>query len=107
MTDSDRSAVPRAELGTDTRLSEQSEQLLAKVAEYRGVGHPIEGGDLFDWVLNDGRTRLRGPALFDELCWRMTGKGIPLWRATFSTPTLHPQFLGYNFLLLNDTAATE
>jgi adenylate cyclase len=107
MTDSDRSAVPRAELGTNMRLSEQSEQLLAKIAEYRGVGHPIESGDLFDWVLNDGRTRLRGPALFDELCWRMIGKGIPLWRATFSTPTLHPQFLGYNFRWWRDRGVTE
>jgi len=97
----------RAELGTNMRLSEQSEQLLAKVAEYRGVGHPIEGGDVFDWVLNEGRTQLRGPALFDELCWRMIGKGIPLWRATFSTPTLHPQFLGYNFRWWRDRGVTE
>ncbi|HXA71966.1 MAG TPA: adenylate/guanylate cyclase domain-containing protein [Stellaceae bacterium] len=107
MTDSDRPAASRAELGTNMRVSEQSEQLLAKVAEYRGVGHPIEGGDLFDWVLNDGRTQLRGLPLFDELCWRMIGKGIPLWRATFSTPTLHPQFLGYNFRWWRDRGVTE
>lgn len=97
----------RAELGTNMRLSAQSEQLLAKVAEHRGVGHPIEGPDVFAWLLNEGRIRLRGPALFDELCWRMIGKGVPLWRATFSTPTLHPQFLGYNFRWWRDRGVTE
>jgi adenylate cyclase len=97
----------RAELGSNMRVSEQADQFLTKVAEYRGLGHPIEGGDIFAWVLGDGRTRLRGPALFDELCWRMIGQGIPLWRATFSTPTLHPQFLGYNYRWWRDRGITE
>ena len=88
-------------------VSEQAENFLARVAEYRGVGHAVEGGDVFDWVLGEGRTRLRGPALFDELCWRMVGKGVRLWRATFSTPTLHPQFLGYSYRWWRERNITE
>jgi adenylate cyclase len=95
------------ELGSNMQVSEQSEQLLSRVGEHKGVGHPVEGGDVFDWVLSEGRTRLRGPALFDELCWRMVGKGVPLWRATFSTPTLHPQFLGYSYRWWRDRNLTE
>src|SRR5947207_2445154 len=94
-------------LGSNMPISEQAEDFLARVAEHKGIGHPVEGGDLFDWVLGDGRTRLRGPALFDELCWRMIGKGVPLWRATFSTPTLHPQFLGYTYRWWRDRNITE
>jgi len=107
MTDSENPSIPRAELGANMRASEQPESLFNKVAEYKGVGHPIDGGDVFDWILSDGRTRLRGLPLFDELCWRMIGKGIPLWRATFSTPTLHPQFLGYNYRWWRDRGVTE
>ena len=32
--------------------------------------------------------------MFDELCWRLVGDGVPLWRATFHTGTLHPQISG-------------
>src|SRR5579885_2998518 len=80
---------------------------LAKVDEYVGVGRPIAGGDVFDWVLTRGRTTLRGIALFDELCWRIVGQGLPLWRATFSTPTLHPQLLGYNYRWWRDRGIAE
>ncbi|MGH7125625.1 MAG: hypothetical protein ACREFI_14725, partial [Stellaceae bacterium] len=100
-------ATTDAELGANMQISEQSEQLLERLAEHKGIGHPVEGGDVFDWVLGDGRTKLRGPALFDELCWRMIGKGVPLWRATFSTPTLHPQFLGYSYRWWRDRGITE
>lgn len=93
------------ELGSTT--SEQAEDFLARVAEHEGIGHAVEGGEIFDWVLGEGRTRLRGPALFDELCWRLIGKGVRLWRATFSTPTLHPQFLGYSYRWWRDRNITE
>ncbi|HKF72807.1 MAG TPA: adenylate/guanylate cyclase domain-containing protein [Stellaceae bacterium] len=96
-----------AELGSNMQVSEQSEQLLARVGEHKGIGHPVEGGDVFDWLLSGGRTTLRGPALFDALCWRMMGRGVPLWRATFSTPTLHPQFLGYSYRWWRDRNLTE
>ncbi|HLJ20926.1 MAG TPA: adenylate/guanylate cyclase domain-containing protein, partial [Stellaceae bacterium] len=95
------------EPGSDAQVSEQSGQLLARVAEYRGIGRPVEGDDVFAWILGEGRTTLRGPALFDELCWRMIGKGVPLWRTTFSTPTLHPQFLGYSYRWWRDRGITE
>jgi len=100
-------AITDDKLGSNMQVSEQSEQFLERVAEHKGVGHSVAGGDVFDWVLGDGRTRLRGPALFDELCWRMIGKGVPVWRATFSTPTLHPQFLGYSYRWWRDRNITE
>lgn len=98
-------ATSEPEFGSS--ISEQAEDFLARVAEHEGIGHAVEGGDIFDWVLGEGRTRLRGPALFDELCWRMIGKGVRLWRATFSTPTLHPQFLGYSYRWWRDRNITE
>ena len=32
--------------------------------------------------------------LFDELCWRLLGDGVPLWRATLYMGTLHPLIRG-------------
>ena len=84
-----------------------SGEFFTKVDEYVGAGRPILGGDVFEWVLTHGRTTLRGLALFDELCWRVVGQGLPLWRATFSTPTLHPQFLGYNYRWWRDRGIAE
>ena len=100
-------ATGEADLGSNTSSSDQAEDFFSRVVEHRGIGHAVEGGDVFDWVLGEGRTRLRGPALFDELCWRMIGKGVRLWRATFSTPTLHPQFLGYGYRWWRDRNTTE
>jgi adenylate cyclase len=105
MTPSNSSAMSNADPAGSTE--DPSGEFFRKVDEYAGVGRPILGGDVFNWVLTQGRITLRGLALFDELCWRMVGKGVPLWRATFSTPTLHPQFLGYNYRWWRDRGVAE
>ncbi|HXP77665.1 MAG TPA: adenylate/guanylate cyclase domain-containing protein [Stellaceae bacterium] len=101
------SVMPYAGGDPAAATEDPSGEFFAKVDEYVGAGGPILGGDVFDWVLTHGRATLRGLALFDELCWRMVGKGLPLWRATFSTPTLHPQFLGYNYRWWRDRGIAE
>jgi hypothetical protein len=35
---------------------------------------------------------------FDEFAWRMLAAGLPLLRATLHLRTLHPQYLGANFV---------
>jgi len=104
---SDNGSSPKALSEPDIPAAEDSERFFAKVDEYRSGGKPISGGDVFHWVLTEGRRNLRGLALFDELCWRIVGKGLPLWRATFSTPTLHPEFLGYNYRWWRDREVVE
>ena len=57
---------------------------------------------------------LAGPALhvptlsgeFDEFAWRMLAAGFPLLRATFQLRTLHPQYLGANFVWWRTTGQT-
>ena len=84
MRPSNPGARPHASTDFAAPAEDPSGEFLSKVDEYAGVGRPILGGDVFNWVLTQGRITLRGLALFDELCWRMVGKGVPLWRATFS-----------------------
>ena len=61
---------------------------------YTGLGAPILGGEIERWLLVDGPQIDSAIELFDELCWRLVGDGVPLWRATFHTGTLHPQISG-------------
>jgi adenylate cyclase len=35
--------------------------------------------------------------LFDGLCQRLVGAGVPLWRAFAGMKTLHPQWGGYGY----------
>src|ERR1700730_14504921 len=57
---------------------------------------------------------LAGPALhvptlsreFDEFAWRMLAAGYPLLRATLQWRTLHPQYLGANFVWWRTTGRT-
>jgi len=107
MTTSDSGSAPKTFNDSNIPATEDSERFLAKVDEYRSGGKPISGGDIFHWVLTEGRRNLRGLALFDELCWRLVGRGLPLWRAHFSTPTLHPEFLGYSYRWWRDREVVE
>src|SRR6516225_8216615 len=43
---------------------------------------------------------------FDEFAWRMLAAGLPLLRATLHLRTLHPQYLGANFVWWRTTGRT-
>jgi adenylate cyclase len=64
---------------------------------YTGLGAPIIGGGVGRWLLVDGPQIDSEVELFDELCWRLLGDGVPLWRATLHIGTLHPQIRGIGF----------
>jgi adenylate cyclase len=59
-----------------------------------GLGAPIPGGQISRWLLTEGPQIDSGIELFDEMCWRLLGDDVPLWRATLHVGTLHPQILG-------------
>jgi adenylate cyclase len=61
---------------------------------YTGLGAPILGGEVARWLLVDGPQIDSEIELFDELCWRLLGDGVPLWRASLHVGTLHPQIRG-------------
>jgi adenylate cyclase len=61
---------------------------------YSGLGAPILGGEVERWLLVDGPQIDNEIELFDELCWRLLGDGVPLWRASLHVGTLHPQIRG-------------
>jgi adenylate cyclase len=61
---------------------------------YAGLGAPIPGGQIDRWILGEGPRIDSDIELFDELCWRLLGDGVPLWRATLYIGTLHPLIRG-------------
>jgi adenylate cyclase len=61
---------------------------------YTGLGAPIFGGEIGRWLLVDGPQIDSEIELFDELCWRLVGDGVPLWRASLQIGMLHPQIRG-------------
>jgi adenylate cyclase len=61
---------------------------------YAGLGAPIPGGQIDRWILGEGPQIDSDLELFDELCWRLLGEGVPLWRATLYIGTLHPLIRG-------------
>lgn len=84
------------------------DDFIVRVREYASPhAHPIDCKDLVSWLLSEESRRLDGVALFDELCWRMVGQGIPLWRANLSIRILHPQIIGLGFRWWRDRGLTE
>jgi adenylate cyclase len=76
----------------DTTLS--GEEFFRTEGAYTSLGAPISGGHLGRWILNEGPNIESEIEMFDELCWRLVGDGVPLWRATLHMGTLHPQIRG-------------
>jgi adenylate cyclase len=74
---------------------------------YEGLGAPIAEPDLTNWLLTGARQLDTMAALFDALCWRLRGAGVPLWRATLHVGTLHPQILGFGWRWWRDRNVTE
>jgi len=48
---------------------------------YTSLGGPIPGGQVARWLLREGQRIESIVEMFDELCWRLVGDGVPLWRA--------------------------
>ncbi len=61
---------------------------------------------IIDWLAGPAQ---HSPLLldeFDEFAWRMLAAGFPLLRATLQLRTLHPQYLGANFVWWRTTGQT-
>jgi len=84
-----------------------AEDLLIFSREIKGQGGPVYGGSIVDWILSEESRDKDGMALFDELCWRLVGKGVPLSRALLSIGTLHPQIMGLGFRWYRDSRTTQ
>ena len=77
------------------------------VGVFEGKGQAITGAPVAEWLLGEGRGAPSPAALFDEFCWRLVGQGMPLWRATVSLPTLHPQARAYGYRWRREPSVTE
>jgi adenylate cyclase len=84
-----------------------ADELFSVVRQEPGGGRPIVGGNLVDWILSAENRAKDGVAMFDELCWRMVGQGLPLWRVNLSIGTLHPQLTGLGFRWHRERGMTE
>src|SRR6516165_1175668 len=101
----------------DTTLS--GEEFFRTEGAYTSLGAPIPGGRVGRWLLREGPHIDNDIEMFDELCWRLVGDGLPLFRATLHMGTLHPQIrsLGARWLrpfnvieeyrILNGSEATD
>ena len=55
------------------------------------------------WLIGPARRIASGTRALDEFAWRLLATGLPLLRVTLHTSTLHPQFLGANFIWFRTT----
>ena len=74
---------------------------------YTGLGAPIPGGQVERWLLREGPHIENIVEMFDELCWRLVGDGLPLWRATLHMGTLHPQIASLGARWLRELKVVE
>jgi len=54
--------------------------------------------ELHVWAVGEGLRGADSATLFDGLCQRLVGAGVPLWRAFAGMRTLHPQWAGYGYI---------
>ena len=80
---------------------------IEQIGSYVGQGRPIATPDLARWLLEHGRSIERIASFVDELCWRAMALGLPLWRVTLHTATLHPQLAGLGCRWWRDRNLTE
>jgi adenylate cyclase len=56
-----------------------------------------------DWLMDGARSTPLAQEVLSELCERLIGCGLPLWRAFVFVRTLHPQIVGRRFVWRQDT----
>ena len=83
------------------------EEFFRTEGTYSGLGAPIPGGGIDRWILTEGPQIESHVELIDELCWRLVGDGVPLWRATLYAGTLHPLIRGVGARWLRDLNVIE
>ena len=66
------------------------EEFFRTEGAYTSLGAAIPGGGIDRWILSEGPHFDSHVEFFDELCWRLLGDGVPLWRGTLYAGTLHP-----------------
>jgi adenylate cyclase len=72
----------------DTTASD--DEIFRAERAYTSLGVPIPGGQVERWLVREGSQIESIIEMFDEMCWRLVGDGLPLWRATLHMGTLHP-----------------
>jgi adenylate cyclase len=85
----------------------ESEDFFRTEGVYTGLGAPIPGGRIDRWILDEGPHIESEVELLDELCWRLLGAGVPLWRATLYMGTLHPLIRGVGARWLREHKIVE
>jgi len=51
-----------------------------------------------DWLIDGARSAVLPQEVLAQLCDRLVGCGIPLWRVAVFVNTLHPQIIGRRFI---------
>ena len=59
-----------------------------------------------DWLAGGALSGAQSQDVLAELCERLVGCGIPLWRVAVFVTTLHPDIMGRRFLWQADTGVT-
>jgi adenylate cyclase len=59
------------------------------------------------WLAGPARQIPSGGHAFDEFAWRLLAAGLPLLRVTLHAGTLHPQYMGTNFVWWRTTGQTK
>jgi adenylate cyclase len=89
----------------DTTTSD--EEFFRSEGAYTSLGAPIPGGQIARWLLSEGPRIESFVEMFDELCWRLVGDGVPLLRAALHNRTLHPQVRGMGVRWLREQNVIE
>jgi len=53
---------------------------------------------IVDWLVDGARSTMQAHQVLAELCERLLGCGIPLWRVAVFVRTLHPHIMGRRFV---------
>ena len=89
----------------DTTTS--GEEFFRTEGTYTSLGARIPGGQVARWLVREGQRIESIVEMFDELCWRLVGDGVPLWRAVLHMGTLHPQIGGIGARWLRERNSIE